>query len=75
MATHSPIARNIPPALSCHGARGTGDGKRASVEVRFASGWSSYSLIYRLVHEANGWKLDDIVYSNDDTFLTLLTMP
>ena len=56
-------------------SRATGDDTRASVEVTFASGWSNYPLIYRLVREANGWKLDDIVYGNGYTFLNLLTMP
>lgn len=56
-------------------SHGAGDDTRASEEVTFASGWSTYPLIYRLVREANGWKLDDIVYGNGYTFINLITMP
>lgn len=55
-------------------SEGNGDDVRASVEVVFASGWSTYPLVYRLVHDADGWKLDDIVYPGGYTFRNLLTM-
>lgn len=52
-----------------------GDNTHASVEVVFASAWSSYPLVYRLVRETDGWQLDDIVYPGGYNFLNLLTMP
>lgn len=52
-----------------------GDDTRATVEVVFTSAWTTYTLAYQVVREADGWKLDDIVYPGDYTFLNLLTMP
>jgi hypothetical protein len=36
------------------------DGKKADVVVRFADAWSARRLTYRLVREADHWKVDDI---------------
>ncbi len=52
-----------------------GDETHATAEVVFASAWTTYPLVYRLVREADGWKLDDIVYPGGYTFKNLLTMP
>ncbi len=55
--------------------RVTGDSSRAGVEVVFANAFNTYPLVYLLVREPDGWKLDNIVYSGGYTFLKLLTMP
>ena len=51
------------------------DETHATVEVVFASAWSTYPLVYRLIREVDAWKLDDIVYPSGYTFQNLLTMP
>ncbi len=42
------------------------DGKTAKVEVTFKNFDSSEDLMYTLVDEADGWKIDDVVSSNKD---------
>lgn len=44
----------------------------ATLLVRFADGWSSKSLRYRLRRVASGWRVDDIAYNGGQSFVNLL---
>lgn len=44
----------------------------ATLLVRFADGWSSKSLRYRLRRGTAGWGVDDIAYNGGQTFVNLL---